>query len=86
MKHKYNEEAFLREMKRRQMPENFRLEASPIGIDIGDRTYGILCECGSKNFSEDNVFGRIFCSECEKQLAIRSVEVGWVDEGGQYVK
>ncbi len=80
MKHKYNKEALLREMKKRQVPGGFRLEVGTIGIDIGDRTYGILCVCGSKEFSEDSVFGKIFCSGCKKQLAIRSIEVGWVDE------
>jgi hypothetical protein len=82
---RYNKEALEREMKRRQFPEGFRLKRSPIGIDVVDRTYGIVCECGSKEFSEDNVFGKLFCSECNKQLAIRAEETGWVDEEGNHV-
>jgi len=77
---RYNKDAFIREMKRRQFPEDFRLEATPIAIDVVDRTYGIICECGSKEFSEDDVFGKLFCSECNKQLAVRAVETGWVVE------
>lgn len=77
---RYDKEAFEREMKRSQLPEGFRLERGPIGIDIADRTYGIICECGSKKFSEDGVFGKLFCSECKKQLAVRAVETGWIDE------
>ncbi len=66
-------------MKRQFVPEGFRLEEGPIGIDVVDRTYGIRCECGSISFSEDEEFEKIYCSSCEKELAVRSIEVGWVD-------
>ena len=77
---RYNKDALMREMKRSQFPEGFRLESGPIGIDVVDRTYGIICECGSTKFSEDGVFRKLFCSECDKLLAIRAEETGWVDE------
>lgn len=67
-------------MKRQFAPEGFRLEEGPIGIDVVDRTYGILCECGSISFSEDEEFEKLYCSDCKKTLAIRSIEVGWVDD------
>lgn len=79
-KHKYNKKALIREIKKNQFPEGFRLKRSSIGIDVVDRTYGIVCGCGSKEFSEDSVFRKLFCSECDKQLAIRAMETGWVDE------
>ena len=77
---KYNKEAFIKEMKKRRLPEGYRLEANPIIIDVADREYGIVCGCGGKEFSEDGMFGKLFCSACSKQIAIRSVEVGWIDE------
>lgn len=67
-------------MKRQFAPEGFRLEEGPIGIDVVDRTYGIRCECGSISFSEDEEFEKLYCSSCEKILAVRSIEVGWVDD------
>lgn len=67
-------------MKKRRLPEEYRLEASPIVIEVADREYGIVCECGSKEFSEDGVFGKLFCSVCSEPLAVRSIEIGWVDE------
>lgn len=77
---KYNKEAFIKEMKKRRLPEEYRLESSSIIIEVADRTYGVVCGCGNKEFSEDDVFGKLFCSECSKQLAVRSVEIGWIDE------
>jgi len=67
-------------LKRQMSPEGFRLEEGPIGIDVVDRTYGIRCECGSISFSEDEEFEKIYCSKCGKMIAVRSIEVGWVDE------
>ncbi len=67
-------------MKREMFPEGFRLEKGPIGIDVVDRTYGIRCECGSISFSEDELLENLYCSSCEKTLAVRSIEVGWLDE------
>lgn len=61
-------------------PDGFKLKNSPIGIDVVDRTYGIYCECGSKNFSEDNETSKIYCSECKKLLAVRAIEDGWVED------
>ncbi len=78
---KYNKEALIKEMKRARLPEGYRLEAHSIIIEVADREYGIVCGCGSKEFSEDGVFGKLFCSICSKLLAIRSIEVGWIDEG-----
>ena len=81
MHHKYNKKALEDEIKRSMFPEGFRLEAGAIGIDVVDRTYGVICECGSKEFTEDEEFVKIFCSDCGKTLAIRAaVQVGWVNE------
>ncbi len=67
-------------MKRQMFPEGFRLEKGPIGVDVVDRTYGVSCECGSISFSEDKEFEKIYCSSCDKMLAVRAIETGWVDE------
>ncbi len=67
-------------IKRQISPEGFRLEFGPIGIDVVDRTYGISCECESTSFSEDKEFEKIYCSNCDKILAVRAIETGWVDE------
>jgi hypothetical protein len=66
------------EMRRRMAPQNFRLEKHPIAIDVVDRTYGIMCECGSVEFDEDENFEKLLCSRCQRVLAIRAAEVGWV--------
>lgn len=65
-------------MRRELFPDNYRLKKNPIAIDVVDRTYGIVCSCGSTEFSEDENFERLFCSNCEQILAIRVAEVGWV--------
>lgn len=65
-------------IKRSFYPENFKLDAGPILIDVVDREYGIYCECGSRNFSEDAACSKLYCSECEKTLATRFVEDGWI--------
>lgn len=67
------------EMKRIIAPPGFSLDTGPIAIDVVDRTYGIQCECGCTNFSEDEEFSKLFCSECKKPIAIRVVEIGWVN-------
>lgn len=79
-KHKYNKEALIKEIKKRRLPEGYRLEASPIIIEVGGREYGIVCECGNKEFSEDDLFSKLFCSICSKLLAVRSIEMGWITE------
>lgn len=79
-KHKYNKEALIKEMKKKRLPEGYRLEASSIIIEVGGKEYGVVCECGNKEFSEDGVFSKLFCSMCSKLLAVRSVEAGWITE------
>ncbi len=67
-----------RMMKRQMAPPDFRLDSGPIGIDVVDRTYGLRCDCGCIDFSEDEEFSKIFCSECKKTVAVRAVEIGWL--------
>jgi len=66
------------EMKRSFFPKDFRLDKHPIAIDVVDRTYGIVCSCGSVDFKEDKKFEKLLCSNCEKLLAVRTTEIGWV--------
>jgi hypothetical protein len=42
-----------RMIQRQMAPPNFRLDKGNVGIDVVDRTYGLRCECGSVDFSED---------------------------------
>ncbi len=79
-RHKYNKEALIKEMKKKRLPEGYRLKASPIIIEVGGREYGIVCGCGNKEFSEDSVFRNLFCSACSKLLAMRSIEMGWITD------
>jgi hypothetical protein len=65
-------------MRRQMAPENFRLKKHPIAIDVVDRTYGIVCSCGSTEFSEDEKFEKLFCSQCQQILAVRAAEIGWI--------
>jgi hypothetical protein len=67
-------------VKRSMVPSGFRLKKHPILIDVVDRTYGIYCECGCRDFSEDDEACKLCCSACEKVLAIRAIEDGWVED------
>jgi predicted RNA-binding Zn-ribbon protein involved in translation (DUF1610 family) len=68
--------------KRMKHPAKFVLEKDKLAIGIIDREYGILCpNCGSIEFSEDEEFTKIICSNCGKIIAIRAItDVGWVNE------
>jgi len=66
------------EMKRMLAPKDFSMQKHPIAIDVVDRTYGIICECGSIEFDEDEKFEKLTCSGCNKLLAIRAAEIGWL--------
>ena len=52
---------------------DFRLTDGEIGIDVVDRTYGVLCDCGSKTFTEDTELSAIRCAKCNRLLAVRAV-------------
>jgi len=66
------------EMRRMSAPKDFRMKKYPIAIDVVDRTYGIVCGCGSSEFDEDKKFEKLTCSECGQLLAIRTAEIGWL--------
>lgn len=68
-----------RMMKRQMAPKGFRLNEGAIALDVVDRTYGLRCDCGSINFSEDENLSEIFCCECKKIIAVRAIEIGWLD-------
>jgi len=65
-----------------RQPAKFVLDNDKLALGIIDREYGIICQnCGRIEFSEDEGFTKVFCSNCKKTIAIRAVsEVGWVNE------
>ena len=67
---------------RMSRPAKFVLEKDKLALGVINREYGIICQnCGGIDFSEDEGFTKIFCSNCKKTIAIRSiVDVGWVNE------
>jgi len=65
-------------IKRSMFPQNYHLKRHPIAIDVVDRTYGIVCSCGSTEFSEDEKFEKLLCSACDQILAVRTTEIGWI--------
>jgi len=67
-------------VKRSIAPSGFKLVKGPILIDVIDRTYGVYCGCGGREFSEDQETSKIYCSECEKVLAVRAIVDGWVKD------
>lgn len=68
-----------RMIKREMAPPGFRLDKGAIALDVVDRTYGLQCGCGCIDFSEDEDLSEIFCSGCKKTIAVRAIEIGWVD-------
>ena len=60
-------------IRRLVLPDDFHLENGQIGIDVGPRTYGLICPvCGYNEFSEDLHFTVLQCGKCQAIVAIRA--------------
>ena len=62
-------------------PAKFVLTNDKLSIGVIDREYGMCCmNCGGIEFSEDELFSKIICSNCGKIIAIRATleDAGWI--------